>query len=150
MARSQTRQSRPPPEAVRVADRIHSAAIRLLRRLRTADTATGLSAPRLSALSVIVYAGPISIGALARAEQVRAPTVSRLVKAFERDGLVTRTRDRADERVQLVRATSQGRRVLERGRRRRVGALAAAIAALPRAERSALRRAATVLLRMEL
>ncbi len=150
MARTDTRQSRPSTETVRVADRIHSAAIRLLRHLRVADTTTGLSAPRLSALSVVVHAGQIAIGALARAEQVRAPTVSRLVKALERDGLVTRTRSPEDERVQLVRATARGRRVLVGGRRRRVGALAAAIDALPRAERSALSRAATVLLRMDL
>lgn len=150
MPRPHTRQSHPSTAAARTADRIHSAAIRLLRHLRGADAASGLSAPRLSALSVIVFAGPIAIGALARAEQVRAPTVSRLVKALEQDGLVTRKRDPRDERVQLVRATAEGRRVLERARRRRVRALATALDALPRAERSNVDRAATVLLGMEL
>ncbi len=50
-----------------LADRLHSAAIHLLRRLRREDDASGLPAPQLSALSVIVFGGPIAIGALADA-----------------------------------------------------------------------------------
>src|SRR5437870_5061511 len=70
-----------------LADRLHSAAIHLLRRLRRHDAAMGLSAARASALSVIVFGGPVTIGHLARAEQVSAPTITRLVLAMERDGL---------------------------------------------------------------
>lgn len=128
-----------------VADRLHSAAIHLLRRLRPEDEASGLSAPRLSALSVIVFAGPITIGDLAAAEQVSPPTISRLVKELELEGLVTRERDRDDGRVQLVLATARGRRTLEAGRRRRVARLAADLARLPAAERRLLARAAGVL-----
>ena len=83
--------SRQAPSARAVADRLHSAAIHLLRRLRSEDAASGLTAPRLSALSVLVFGGPRSIGDLAAAEQVRPPTISRLVRELERDGLVTRT-----------------------------------------------------------
>lgn len=139
-------QPRGPSDPQTVADRLHSGAIRLLRRLRLADDASGLSAPRLSALSVVVHAAPISIGALATAEQVRAPTISRLVKGLEAAGLVTRARDPRDERIQLVRPTARGRRVLEQGRQRRVAQLAAEIADLPPAERAALARAAPILL----
>ena len=67
-----------------VADRLHSAAIHLLRRLRREDDASGQSAPRLSALSVLVFGGPQTIGALAAAEQVRVPTMSRVVAALGR------------------------------------------------------------------
>ena len=133
-----------------IADRLHSAAIHLLRRLRSEDDASGLSAPRLSALSVIVFAGPITLGDLAAAEQVRAPTISRLVKELEQEGLVRRKPDRRDGRVQRVEATAKGRRLLDAGRRRRVARLAEDLRALPSEERRLVARAATVLERLSL
>ena len=130
------------------ADRLHSAAIHLLRRLRAEDDVTGLSAPRLSALSVIVFAGPIGLGKLAAAEQVRPPTMSRLVKELEADGLVIRETDTADRRRRWIRATNRGRRLLHEGRQRRVARLAAQLARLPERERRLLARAASVLERL--
>ena len=113
-----------------VADRLHSAAIHLLRRIRKVDEASGLSAARLSALSVLVFGGPTTLGALARAEQVSAPTMSRLVSGLERDGFVVREVDEGDVAPSVcvrVRATPKGRRVLVPGpRAARRGARAAA------------------------
>ena len=106
-----------------VADRLHSAAIHLLRRVRKVDEATCLSAARLSALSVLVFGGPTTLGELARAEQVSAPTISRLVAGLECDGLLTREPDERDARAVVVRATPEGRRILERGREQRIGEL---------------------------
>jgi DNA-binding MarR family transcriptional regulator len=106
-----------------VADRLHSAAIHLLRRIRKVDEASGLSAARLSALSVLVFGGATTVGGLARAEQVSAPTMSRLVSALERDGFVVREADEGDARAVRVRATAKGTRVLQEGRRRRVAEL---------------------------
>lgn len=123
-----------------VADRLHSAAIHLLRRLRTEDDALGISPPRLSALSVVVFAGPLQIGALARAEGVAAPTMTRLVDGLERDGLVARAPDPVDGRAVVVRATAKGTRVLQRGRARRVQALAEGLRTLAPAELDALAR----------
>ena len=123
------------PKEIEIADRLHSAAIRLLRRLRVVDEATGLSSPRLSALSVVVFAGPITLGKLAEAEQVRPPSMSRLAKALEEDALISRARDDRDGRVQHIRATAKGRRLLQRGRERRVAKLAQQIVALPAADR---------------
>ncbi len=137
-------------DAVALADRLHSSAIHLLRRLRTEDRASGLSAPRLSALSVVVFAGPITMGDLAAAEQVRPATISRLVKELERDGLVTRAPDLDDERVQRVSATATGRRLLHEGRRRRVKRLAADLRALPTRDHATLARAAELLERLAL
>jgi DNA-binding MarR family transcriptional regulator len=114
-----------------VANRLHSAAIHLLRRARRVDAESGLPAPQLSALSVIVYAGPITLGALAAAEQVRPPTMTRLVAAMEKSALVQRLSDEADRRVVRIRATVKGRRVLEEGRDRRIAAIAEALATLP-------------------
>jgi DNA-binding MarR family transcriptional regulator len=139
-----------PPADTELADRLHSAAIHLLRRLRVEDAAAGLSAPRLSALSVIVFGGPIAMNELARAEQVSPPTISRLADGLQADGLVERIADPGDRRVQLLRATRKGRRLLEEGRRRRVRALARALEPLSAADRRLLERAAHVLQRISL
>jgi DNA-binding MarR family transcriptional regulator len=132
-------------QLVNLADRLHSSAIHLLRRLRGQDAAAGLSAPRLSALSVIVYAGPIRMSDLATAEQVRLPTISRLVSDLEREGYVERLADETDGRVQRVQATHAGRALLDAGRARRVRELAGALAALTPAEQRTLADAATLL-----
>jgi DNA-binding MarR family transcriptional regulator len=107
-----------------VADRLHSAAIHLLRRVRRVDEESGLTAARLSALSVLVFGGPRTLGALARAEQVSAPTMSRLVTALERDDLVVREPHAEDGRAVVVAASAKGRTILERGRERRIAELA--------------------------
>jgi DNA-binding MarR family transcriptional regulator len=133
-----------------MADQLHSAAIHLLRRLRVHDDASGLSARRLSALSVIVFAGPITITALAEAEQVRPPTISRLVKELEWEGLVARVDNPTDRRVQLLQATARGEQLLQEGRQRRVAALAADINALTEAERAALTAAIPILQKLSL
>jgi DNA-binding MarR family transcriptional regulator len=131
-----------------VADRLHSAALHLLRRLRTEDDELGISPPRLSALSVVVIGGPLTIGALAEAEGVKPPTMTRLVDGLEREGLVTRESDPADRRAVRVRATEDGRRVLIEGRGRRVAALAAGLRRLPDRDVATLRRAAELLERV--
>jgi DNA-binding MarR family transcriptional regulator len=138
----------PAPADRAAAERLHSAAIHLLRRLRREDDASGLTAPRLSALSVLVFGGPTTLGGLAAAEQVRPPTMTRLVAALERLGLVVREPDPSDGRVVLVRATARARTVLEAGRARRVAALAARLAALADDERRALEAALPALERV--
>ncbi|MEZ4588138.1 MAG: MarR family transcriptional regulator [Gemmatimonadales bacterium] len=135
------RQARRAPPAAQVATRLHSAAIHLLRRLRVEDQASGLTAPRLSAMSVIVFGGPVTLGDLARAEQVSAPTMSRMVAGLRRLGLVEVTRDPDDRRVQRIRATTRGKALLEAGRGRRVRRLAADLEALSDPEFAALAKA---------
>src|SRR3954464_13992231 len=98
---------RPPDTTLELADRLHSAAIHLLRRLRREDDASGLPAPQLSALSVIVFARPNPLGALAPAEQVRPPTITKLVTTLEDAGLVERETDPDDRRIVRVRATNR-------------------------------------------
>lgn len=117
-----------------IADRLHSAAIHLLRALRVEDSASGLTAPRLSALSVVVFGGPLRITALAAAEQVTAATMSRLVKGLEADGLVWREQDPSDGRAWLLHATDEGERVLHEGRLRRLRALREVLSGRSRAE----------------
>lgn len=132
-----------------LADRLHSAAIHLLRRLRREDDASGLPAPQLSALSVIVFGGgPITLGELARAEQVRPPTISKLIVELEQQGLVEREADGNDRRIVRVRATTLGSKVLHDGRQRRVAALVASLGALSSRDRAQLARALPVLERI--
>jgi len=114
------------PQAFEVADRLHSAAIHLLRRLRVKDLASGIGPAQLSALSVLVFAGPRSLGELADAEQVKPPTMSRIVAGLEKAGLVRRYETEDKRRVRLE-ATAKGTKILWEGRRRRIQALAAAL-----------------------
>jgi DNA-binding MarR family transcriptional regulator len=115
----------PHPETLALADRLHSAAIHLLRRLRKQDVATGEGPARLSALSVLVFAGPKTLGELAAAEQVKPPTMSRIVAGLARSRLVEITADPHDARRMRIRATAGGTRLLHKGRRMRIAALAA-------------------------
>ena len=128
-----------------LADRWHSLAIHLLRRLRREDSASALTGPRLSALSVIVFGGPVTFGELAAAEQVKPPTMTRLVSALEDAGFVRRENDRNDKRVVRLRATAKGRQLLHAGRARRVNRLAEPIAELSAEEQKTLTDAADIL-----
>jgi DNA-binding MarR family transcriptional regulator len=120
-------------------------AIHLLRRLRREDAASELNGPRLSALSVIVFGGPVTLGDLARAEQVRPPTMSRIVDALVQLGLATRKADPQDGRRTLIGATLSGRKLLVAGRERRVRALAERIAALEPNDQKQLQEALVIL-----
>lgn len=141
-----------PGEAERdlpeLAHRLHSAARHLLRRVRRVDPESGVTAARLSALSVVVHAGPLRMSELAEAEQVSAPTMSRMVTGMEEEGLVARRPSPADGRVVLVVATEEGHRILERARRRRVQELAEALGALSAGDRDVLGEAVEVLERL--
>ena len=136
------------PRARELADRLHSAAIHLLRRFRSEDTAAGLTAPKGSAMSVLVFGGPTTLTRLATVEQVRPPTMSRLIAQLERARLVTRAQDKTDGRVQWIAATSQGRRALEKGRARRVARLEADLGALRGTELQQLDRAIPIIERI--
>lgn len=131
-------------QAEDLADQLHSAAIHLLRQLRREDDASGLSAPRLSALSVVVFGGPLTLGELARAEQVRPPTMTRIVTGLEKDGLVKRRGDPLDRRLTHIEATPKGRKILAAGRARRVEKLASAMGRLKRKELAELGRGVEV------
>jgi DNA-binding MarR family transcriptional regulator len=130
---------------VEAADRFHSAAIHALRHVRRDDPESGLSAARLSALSVLVFGGPRTLGELAAAEHVRPATMTRIVQALEQEGLVRREADPEDGRVTRLHATAKGERVMWRGRERRVANLAALLSRLPADEIAQIRLAAELI-----
>jgi DNA-binding MarR family transcriptional regulator len=115
------------------ADRLHSAAIHLLRRLRVRDRESGIGPAQLSALSVLVFGGPRSPGELAEAEQVKRPTMTRIAAGLVRAGLVKR-RKTEDGRSVRLEATEKGTKILWEGRKRRVESLAQALQALSEEE----------------
>jgi DNA-binding MarR family transcriptional regulator len=128
------KQKNPPGnDAVAIADRLHSAAIHLLRRLRARDRESGIGPAQLSALSVLVFGGSRSLGELAEEEQVRPPTMSRIVAGLERARLVRRRATEDARRVRLE-ATAKGMKILQEGRKRRVESLSRALSSLPEKE----------------
>jgi DNA-binding MarR family transcriptional regulator len=141
-------ESSPRPEVFTVADGLHSAAIHLLRRVRKQDIATGEGPARLSALSVLVFGGPKTLGELAAAEQVKPPTMSRIVAGLVRSRLVTITMDPHDARRMRIRATARGNRLLQKGRYLRITDLAAHLAPLAPEELATLGQAVGILKRL--
>lgn len=130
------------------AEHLHSAAIHLLRTLRRQDARLGVSPAGLSVLSVLVFGGPKTIGELAAIEQVKRPTMTRIVATLERHLMVQRDGDSDDRRRVVVRATSVGRTVMRRGRDRRVIELAGRLGRLSDAEIGLLARAAELIERV--
>jgi DNA-binding MarR family transcriptional regulator len=131
-----------------IAQQLHSVAIHLLRRLRRADDQMGLSGPRASALSVLVFGGPTSLGQLAKAEQVKPPTMARLVDALEAAGLARREADQSDLRAVRINATAKGRKLLLEGRARRLRQLTQMLETTTAAEQAALAGAVSILQRL--
>ena len=131
-----------------VADALHSAAIHLLRAVRKEDERTGVGPARLSALSVLVFGGPMRLTELARIEQVKPPTMTKVVAGLEAGGLVKRRADADDGRAVRLEATTRGTKLLQEGRRRRVVRLATALETLAPEEIDVLDRAAVIIERM--
>jgi DNA-binding MarR family transcriptional regulator len=131
-----------------VASALNSGAIHLLRSLAAVDRQAGLTSARLSALSVIVFAGPRPLGELAAAEGVAGPTMTRIVDGLVAGGLAERLPDPHDGRAALVAATPAGNDLMRAAAGRRISAIASAIAKLPAADRRRLTASAGLLDRL--
>ncbi len=129
---------------------MHSASIHLLRRAAREDAKNGTSGARLSALSVLVFAGPKTVSELAGWERVKVPTMSRLVAAMEGEGLIRKARNGSDARSVVLHPTAKGRRVLDRARELRLSALAALFAEATAEELETVREAAAIVDRLVL
>lgn len=136
-------------ELTRAANALHSLSIHLLRRAREADRESGLSPERLSLLSILAYAGGQTVGRLAEMEQVSAPAISRIVSSLEKLGLAKRIRGEIDARAVMVEATEKGRRLVEKGRQRRLEIIAAELSRLNQRDIAALGKAAGILEKLE-
>src|SRR6266849_9989444 len=130
------------PFRFEVADRLHSAAIHLLRHARKQDVLARQAPAQLSALSVLVFGGPMALGQLAAAEQVKAPTMSRIVAGLKRSGLAKIETDSKDARRIRVTATPKGKRLLQQARARRIQLLTDTLSGLKEPELDTLLQAA--------
>ncbi len=127
-----------PPGPIETAAELNSGAIHLLRALGVVDRRTPLTPARLSALSVLVFGGPQSLGGLAAAEDVAGPTMTRIVDGLVEGGLVRRVAHPTDGRAVQLSATASGERLMSEARDRRLAAIVEALAELPVADREAL------------
>lgn len=135
------------PTLSEIADQLHSTAIHLLRRVRREDAKSGVGPAQLSALSVLVFGGPMTLGELAAVEQVKPPTMTRIVAGLERSLLAERAPDDKDGRRSRIHATSKGIRLLQDGRERRIEHLAAYLRHLSAGELVLLSKAVEILQR---
>jgi DNA-binding MarR family transcriptional regulator len=131
--------------AIELADALHSAVIHLLRRVRSEDRASGVGPAQLSALSVLVFGGRMSLGDLAAAEQVKPPTMVRIVQALSEQRLARSRADKNDRRRLVISATARGRELMLRARQRRVRALAELVASRSENEQAQLREAVEII-----
>jgi DNA-binding MarR family transcriptional regulator len=127
--------------------RLRLAIARLGRRLRQ-QTGEEITYSQLSALGSIEKRGPLTLGALAAIEQVRPPSITRIVANLEEAGLVTRRADPGDRRIVRAEVTPAGRELLRRGRIRKDAYLAARLSALSPEDIELLRQAASILERL--
>jgi DNA-binding MarR family transcriptional regulator len=127
------------------ARKLHSAALHLMRYVRAQDTILGVPPAQLSALSVVVFGGKQSLSDLAKAEQVRPPTMSRIVEALVDDGLVKREVDKTDRRSVVITATEKGVRIMHEGRSRREKQLLELLHRLSRQDVELLDRASEII-----
>lgn len=130
------------------ADRVHAAAVHVLRTVRDRDEEDGVSPARLSMLSVLVFGGRCTVKELAAAEGISSPSATSLVNGLEAAGLARRSSNAQDRRAVDVAVTPKGRAVFERARRRRLAKLTDLLETLPPRELKALDHAADVLLRL--
>jgi DNA-binding MarR family transcriptional regulator len=134
-------------DATALAARLRLGVTRLARRLRQ-EAEAGVTPSMLSALSSAERQGSLTMRDLCHAEQVQPPTMTRIVAALVEAGLVVREQDPADGRVAWVTVTAEGRRLLERSRRRKEAYLAKSLRSLEPEELRTLEAAAEILERL--
>lgn len=133
------------PDHLAAADRMHSAAIHLLRHAARQDTFSGQGPARLSALSVLVFAGPKTLGELAAAERVKPPTMSRVVAGLKKSGLVRIHSDEHDQRRVRIAVTAKGEDLLQQARKRRIDVLGKMFGSLTPAQLATVSKAAEII-----
>src|SRR5919206_4599278 len=94
-----------------LAAHLRLAVTRTARRLRQ-EAGGGLSPTLSAALASIERHGPLTPSELAERERVKRPTATRLIRALEEGGLVTRTADISDLRSSLIAITPDGRELM--------------------------------------
>ena len=122
------------------AGRLRLAMASLSRRLRK-DWPDELTPSRVSALATVAAGEPLAVGELAKRMGVSTPTVSHIVDALDKQGLIARLPDPHDRRICRLTTSEAGEELLEELSRRTTGILEDRIHRLPPAQQSALEAA---------
>ena len=122
------------------AGRLRLAMAGLSRRLRK-DWPDELTPSRVTALATVAAGEPLAVGELAKRMAVSTPTVSHIVDALDKQGLIARLPDPHDRRICRLTTSDAGAELLEDLSRRATGLLADRIHQLPPAQQSALEAA---------
>jgi DNA-binding MarR family transcriptional regulator len=133
---------------VELASELRTSVMRLARRLRRMRADTTLSLGQLAALGTLDRHGTMTPGELAAHERVQPPSMTRIIKALEESGYVSRTPHATDGRQVVVALTASGTRLLKEDRRQREAWLAQRLRDLEPEDRDLLHRAAEVLDRL--
>ncbi len=134
----------PATDLAGLASHLRLSVFRASRTLRR-ESQAGISPTLLAALATIERHGPMRAGDLATHEQVRKPTVTRILGALVAEGLVERTPDPVDRRVSWVQLTPSGQALMRTVRRRSDRYLAQRLRRLDPADLATLERAAGIL-----
>jgi homoprotocatechuate degradation regulator HpaR len=86
----------------------------LMARTRPNLREHGLSDQQWRVLRVLGEHGTVETGRVAREAYILGPSLTGMLARMERDGLVRRERDPADQRRTVVEATARGRKMVER------------------------------------
>ena len=137
----------PPLPISELAAHLRIVVMRLQRRLR-AEAGDELSPTLVAALVSIERHGPLTLGRLAELERVTPPSITRVVAALERDGLVRREVDERDRRVSRVAVPAEGERLLQRSRTLKAAYLARRLERMDDGDLAAVREALPILERL--
>lgn len=74
----------------------------------------GLSDQQWRVLRVLGELGTVETGRVAREAYILGPSLTGVLTRMERDGLITRARDTADQRRTVVAATPKGRKLVDK------------------------------------
>ena len=129
---------------VELAPRLRLAITCLGRRLRRQADLPGVSPTQVSALATVERAGPVTLGELAMLEGVRPPTMTTAIARMEEEGLVVRTVDERDRRINRVAISPAGAKLLAKSRSRK-NATSSVSCATPGRRPRRPRRAASIL-----
>lgn len=127
---------------------INSGAIHLLRGMRSIDRLADLTPARLSALSVLVFGGPCSLGSLAAKEGVASPTMTRIVDGLVTLGLAQREIHPENGRMAIITPTPEGTTLMLAAADRRIDAIVRGLQTLSPREQASLIAAAPILRRL--
>ena len=123
------------------------AVARLNRRMRR-ERRSELTPTQLSVLGAVALLGPATPGAIAAHEQVKPPSVTRILNQLTDSGYIRRVAHPEDGRQVLVEISAGGHSWLEQERKRRDAWLHEQLQKLHADERELLRAAAPVLKRL--